>query len=403
MIQIAPQMRIFLAVEPADFRKGIDGLAGLCRAVLKCDPFSGAIFVFRNRARKAIEILVYDSQGFRLCTKRLPRGDVPDALGISMRKGGSDSFVIFTTTGYPEGSRRAKEVLEVAVPSSEKRERRIRRKEKREAFRWGHEAGCVVLCAREGPSGSTAGSEEGRPGDRSRTGVKATFVKAALKAAVAYPRGLIESAASSLEEGLEETLALERLSVPESPRAHLPSTNSIENVFSRARSHARCPSGEAVESPPAGPRGPASARARSCGPWRRGSPHPVRPLAGGPRAYAPSPGRGCGASPRGRAPPRAACWPHSRFGASSARSPPAAKRKVENLSWRRSSWHTGGVPFRGTERELERSLRGAGSSDPARRGVFAGAMAERDRHGREARREARRLAPVGVCGKVREL
>ncbi|MGQ9636150.1 MAG: hypothetical protein ACUVXB_18175, partial [Bryobacteraceae bacterium] len=44
---------------------------------------------------------------------------------------------------------------------------------------------------------------------------------------------------SSLEEGLEETLALDRLSVPESLRAHLPSTNSIENVFSRVRSHAR--------------------------------------------------------------------------------------------------------------------------------------------------------------------
>ncbi|MGQ9589949.1 MAG: IS66 family insertion sequence element accessory protein TnpB [Planctomycetota bacterium] len=70
-------MRIFLAVEPADFRKGKGGLASLCRAVLKCDPFSGAIFVFRNRARKAMEILVYDSKGSRLCTKRLPPGGCP--------------------------------------------------------------------------------------------------------------------------------------------------------------------------------------------------------------------------------------------------------------------------------------------------------------------------------------
>ena len=38
MIQITPQMRIFLAIEPADFRKGIDGLAQVCRQVLEQDP-----------------------------------------------------------------------------------------------------------------------------------------------------------------------------------------------------------------------------------------------------------------------------------------------------------------------------------------------------------------------------
>ena len=45
MIQIAPQMRIMQAVTPADFRKGIDGLAAVCRKILKQDPFSGYIFV----------------------------------------------------------------------------------------------------------------------------------------------------------------------------------------------------------------------------------------------------------------------------------------------------------------------------------------------------------------------
>ena len=60
MIQIAPQMRILLAVEPVDFRKGIDGLAGVCRKVLACDPFGGQVFVFRNRRRTAIKILSYD-------------------------------------------------------------------------------------------------------------------------------------------------------------------------------------------------------------------------------------------------------------------------------------------------------------------------------------------------------
>ncbi len=74
MIQITPQMRILVAVEPADFRKGIDGLAGLCRRVLQEDPFSGCVFVFRNRRATAVKILVYDGQGFWLCQKRLSKG-----------------------------------------------------------------------------------------------------------------------------------------------------------------------------------------------------------------------------------------------------------------------------------------------------------------------------------------
>jgi len=74
MIQVAPQMRIFLALEPADFRKGIDGLAQICRATLERDPFSGALFVFRNRSGTALKVLAYDGQGFWLCYKRLSRG-----------------------------------------------------------------------------------------------------------------------------------------------------------------------------------------------------------------------------------------------------------------------------------------------------------------------------------------
>ena len=74
MIQIAPQMRIMAAIEPADFRRGIDGLARLCKDVLKHDPFNGWVFVFRNRSATAMKILVYDGQGFWLCHKRLTSG-----------------------------------------------------------------------------------------------------------------------------------------------------------------------------------------------------------------------------------------------------------------------------------------------------------------------------------------
>jgi len=74
VIQVTPQMRILVAVEPADFRRGIDGLARQCRAVLGEDPMSGTAFIFRNRRKTAIKVLVYDGQGFWLCHKRLSAG-----------------------------------------------------------------------------------------------------------------------------------------------------------------------------------------------------------------------------------------------------------------------------------------------------------------------------------------
>ena len=74
MIQITPQMRVLVATEPVDFRRGIDGLAQLCRAKFSEDPFTGVVFVFRNKRRKAIKLLVYDGQGFWLCHKRLSAG-----------------------------------------------------------------------------------------------------------------------------------------------------------------------------------------------------------------------------------------------------------------------------------------------------------------------------------------
>ena|SRR5438034_943725 len=74
MIQITPQVRILVAVEPVDFRKGIDGLAGICKEQLKADPFSGCMFVFRGRSGTSIKVLVYDGRGFWLCQRRLSSG-----------------------------------------------------------------------------------------------------------------------------------------------------------------------------------------------------------------------------------------------------------------------------------------------------------------------------------------
>ena len=74
MIQLTPHMRILVAVEPADFRKGIDGLTRVCREQLRQDPFRGILFVFRNRRATSIKSLLYDGQGFWMCQKRLSKG-----------------------------------------------------------------------------------------------------------------------------------------------------------------------------------------------------------------------------------------------------------------------------------------------------------------------------------------
>jgi len=71
MIQVSPQMRILVAVQPQDFRRGIDGLSRICREVLASDPLSGTVFVFRSRRGTAIRLLCYDGQGMWMCHKRL--------------------------------------------------------------------------------------------------------------------------------------------------------------------------------------------------------------------------------------------------------------------------------------------------------------------------------------------
>lgn len=74
LIQITPQLRILVAVEAIDGRKGIDSIAQLCRDQLDADPFSGCLFIFRSRRGTSIKLLAYDGQGFWLATKRLSKG-----------------------------------------------------------------------------------------------------------------------------------------------------------------------------------------------------------------------------------------------------------------------------------------------------------------------------------------
>jgi hypothetical protein len=84
MIQITAQMRVLVAIEAVDGRKGIDSLARLCQEKLAEDPFSGCVFVFRSRGGTAIRLLTYDGQGYWLAQKRLSKGRFvwwPEATG----------------------------------------------------------------------------------------------------------------------------------------------------------------------------------------------------------------------------------------------------------------------------------------------------------------------------------
>ena len=74
MLPLAPPTRIFLAIEPVDFRTGMDGLVGVGRRALEAKPLEGAVSVFRNRSATALTILFDDGQGFWLCRKRLSQG-----------------------------------------------------------------------------------------------------------------------------------------------------------------------------------------------------------------------------------------------------------------------------------------------------------------------------------------
>lgn len=70
----AEGVRVWVAVEPVDMRKGFDGLAEVVRAFLGHDPLSGNLFVFRNRSAQRVKILWYDRDGLALYYKRLDRG-----------------------------------------------------------------------------------------------------------------------------------------------------------------------------------------------------------------------------------------------------------------------------------------------------------------------------------------
>ncbi len=105
MIQLVPQLRILLAYQPVDFRKGFDSLAALCRQQLHHDPMSGTLFVFRNHSGTALKLLVYDGQGFWLCIKRFSSGHIqwwPSSTDHSLHPLQAQQLAVLLYNGLPE-------------------------------------------------------------------------------------------------------------------------------------------------------------------------------------------------------------------------------------------------------------------------------------------------------------
>jgi transposase len=74
VLSLPPSVRIYMAAEAVDLRRGFDGLAAATRHVLRQDPLSGHLFCFINGRRNRMKILVWEPSGFLLVYKRLERG-----------------------------------------------------------------------------------------------------------------------------------------------------------------------------------------------------------------------------------------------------------------------------------------------------------------------------------------
>jgi transposase len=110
MLQITPQMRILVAIEPVDFRKGIDGLVQLCKQSLGEDPLRGVVFAFRNRRATAVKVLVYDGQGYWLCHKRLSEARFrwwPRAAGKRAESLAAHQLQVLLSAGDPAATKAA--------------------------------------------------------------------------------------------------------------------------------------------------------------------------------------------------------------------------------------------------------------------------------------------------------
>lgn len=120
MLSLSPSLRIFLATEPTDMRRGFNGLQGQVSGVLQQDPLSGHLFLFVNRRRDKLKILYWDFDGLAIWYKRLESGTFqlpllePDQTHVEM---GSDELLMLLRGIDLSSKRRKRYSLEVATTS----------------------------------------------------------------------------------------------------------------------------------------------------------------------------------------------------------------------------------------------------------------------------------------------
>jgi transposase len=80
LLSLPPSVRVFVATQPVDGRKGADSLIVIVRDVFRFDPFAGHLFVFFSRRRDRVRVVYWDRNGFAMWSKRLERGRYRPAL-----------------------------------------------------------------------------------------------------------------------------------------------------------------------------------------------------------------------------------------------------------------------------------------------------------------------------------
>lgn len=117
MISFGRDVRVFVATQPIDFRKGVHGLVALVAEGLVGEPYSGDVFVFRSKRSDRLKLLVFDGTGLVLATKWLEDGDFawPPVREGTMRVTGSigdaDRRSLGVVASGPEGDEAAEERL----------------------------------------------------------------------------------------------------------------------------------------------------------------------------------------------------------------------------------------------------------------------------------------------------
>lgn len=96
MLSFSPNQRYFLRRIATDMRKGFDGLSGLVWSQMSHDLLSGDVFIFINKRRDRIKLLMWDRTGFAIYYKQLERGtfEIPSSQVASIEMQWSDLVML---------------------------------------------------------------------------------------------------------------------------------------------------------------------------------------------------------------------------------------------------------------------------------------------------------------------